>query len=224
MPAPQAGNAASGAVNLHRMLMSKYNDFSFASSTLNTAYRSPAQHRRGQSEHHFLRITFPALKRHMLTPRQIVDTMLAQHGVATGDDVSKLRDPLSQAMTSLSDLTKHMASFLLASQRLSRSGQGETAYRYFQLFLETVANFPSVAQSLTAYYAQYPAILNQSVAALFPSLEQMKDHLLRNDPDIPFSGAAHGNKQPNNQPKRKKGNKGNKTNQASQRTPPLESA
>jgi hypothetical protein len=66
----------------------------------------------------------------MLTPRQIVDTMLAQHGVATGDDVSKLRDPLSQAMTSLSDLTKHMASFLLASQRLNRSGQVETAYRY----------------------------------------------------------------------------------------------
>jgi hypothetical protein len=37
MPAPHAGNAASGGVNLHRMLMSKYNGFSFASSTLNNA-------------------------------------------------------------------------------------------------------------------------------------------------------------------------------------------
>ncbi len=137
MPAPHAGNAASGAVNLHRML----------------------------------RDMLPALKPYMLIPRQIVYTMLAQHDVATGDDISKLRDPLSQAMTLLSDLTKHIASFLLASQRLNRSGQGETAYRYFQLFLETVANFPSVAQSLTTYYAQYPVIPNQSVATLFPFLE-----------------------------------------------------
>jgi len=34
MPAAHAGNAASGAVNLHRMLMAKYNDFSLASSAL----------------------------------------------------------------------------------------------------------------------------------------------------------------------------------------------
>jgi hypothetical protein len=122
-------------------------------------------------------------------------------------------------MTSLSALTKHMASFLLTSQRLNRSGQRKTAYRYFQLFLETVANFPSVAQSLTTYYAQYLAILNQGVVTLFPFLEQMKDHLRRNDLGTPFSGAANGNKQPYNQPKRKKSNKGNKTNQANQRIP-----
>ncbi len=68
----------------------------------------------------------------MLSPRDIVDTMRAKHGVATSDDVSKLRDrdPLSRALTSLSDLTGHMDSFLLASQCLTRSGQGETDFRY----------------------------------------------------------------------------------------------
>jgi hypothetical protein len=62
----------------------------------------------------------------MLSPREIVYTMRAKHGVATSDDVSRLRDALSRALTSLSDLTGHMDSFLLASQRLTRSGQGET--------------------------------------------------------------------------------------------------
>ena len=62
------------------MLMSKYNDFSFASSTLNTALLLSI----GEVNHNILRTTFPALKPYMLTPLQIVDTMLAQHGVATG--------------------------------------------------------------------------------------------------------------------------------------------
>jgi hypothetical protein len=83
--------------------------------------------------------------------------MRAKHGVATSDDVSKLRDPLSHALTSLSDLTGHMDSFLLASQRLTRSGQGETDYKCFELFLEIVSGFPSVSASMTGYYTQYPA-------------------------------------------------------------------
>ncbi len=110
----------------------------------------------------------------MLSPREIVDTMRAKHGVATSDDVSKLRDPLSRSLTSLSDMTGHMDSFLLASQRLTRSGQGETDYRYFEPF----------------HYTQYPAILQQSLATLFPFLENLKDHLTQGDPSSPFSGAA----------------------------------
>ncbi len=75
---------------------------------------------------------------------------------------------------SLSDLTKHMSTFLLASQRLTRSGQGETAYNYFKLFLESVSGFPSIGMCLTTYYSAYPAIANQSLATLFPHLENMK--------------------------------------------------
>jgi hypothetical protein len=79
MPAAHAGNAASGAVNLHRMLMTKYHDFSLASSALNTALLASI----GDVNQNILRTTFPALKPYMLTPTQIVTTMLAQHGVAT---------------------------------------------------------------------------------------------------------------------------------------------
>ena len=47
----------------------------------------------------------------MLPPREIVDTMTAKHGVATSDDISKLREPLHRALTSLSDLAGHMDRF-----------------------------------------------------------------------------------------------------------------
>jgi hypothetical protein len=94
--------------------------------------------------------------------------------------------------------------------------------------LETVASFPSIGQSLNTYYAQHPAIAQQSVVTLFPFLEQMKDHLLRNAPSSPFSGLAQ---QPGltrkqrrdraNQLKNKgKGGGGTQTNQrTNQRTP-----
>jgi hypothetical protein len=87
----------------------------------------------------------------MLSPYEIVDTMRAKHGVATSDDISKLRDPLSHDLTSLSDLTGRMDSFLLASQRLTRSGQGETDYKYFGLFLETVTKDPNVPKIVPVY-------------------------------------------------------------------------
>jgi phenylpropionate dioxygenase-like ring-hydroxylating dioxygenase large terminal subunit len=82
----------------------------------------------GDANTDVLRTTFPNYAPYMLTPIMIMETMANQHGVTTGDDVSKLLSPLSQPLTSLSDLTKHMSSFLLASQRLTRSGQGKTAY------------------------------------------------------------------------------------------------
>ena len=100
-----------------------------------------------------------------------------------------------------------MDSFLLASQRLTRSGQGETDYRYFELFLETVLGFPSVPASMAGYYTTYPAILQQSLATLFPYLENLKDYLTRGDPSSPFSGAvkvvqrlALRNRQPRSRP------------------------
>ncbi len=145
----------------------------------------------GEQNRNHLKTTLPALKLYMLSPREIVDTMRAKHGVATSDVVSKLRGPLSRALTSLSDLTGHIDSFLLASQRLTRGGQGETDYRYFELFLKTESSFPSVPASMAGYYTQYPAILQQTLATLFPFLENLKDHLTRGDPSSPFSGTAN---------------------------------
>ncbi len=72
--------------------------------------------------------------------------MVAKHGIPTSEDIHKLREPpLALALTSLSDLESHMGNFLLTSQRLTRSSQGETPYHYFELYLVTVAGFPSVA-------------------------------------------------------------------------------
>ena len=89
-----------------------------------------------------------------------------------------------------------MDSFLLASQRLTRSGQGETDFSYFKSFLETVSGFPSIALSMPGYYIMYPAILQQSLATLFPYLETLRDHLVRSDTASPFSGAARGSPAP----------------------------
>jgi hypothetical protein len=89
-----------------------------------------------------------------------------------------------------------MGNFLLASQRLTRSGQGETPYHYFELiYLVTVAGFPLVALAMMGYYSRYPAIAQQNLSTLFPFLDDMKDHLTKTDPASPFSGAAGGSAQ-----------------------------
>jgi hypothetical protein len=86
-----------------------------------------------------------------------------------------------------------MSTFLLASQRLTQSGQGETLYNYFKLFLETVSGFPSIGMCLTTYYSAHPAIIDQSLATLFHHLENMKDYLLKSDPGTTFAGSTqHG--------------------------------
>jgi hypothetical protein len=111
----------------------------------------------------------------LLTLLSILDLILLNAdtyysiNIVTSDDISKLRDPLSRAptLTSFADLAGHMDSFLLASQHLTRSGQGETNYRHFELFLETVVSgFTSVPAIMAGYYTQYPAILQQSVVTL----------------------------------------------------------
>ncbi len=97
--------------------------------------------------------------------------MITKHGVFTGDDISKLRAPLSSPFFSLSGLVSHQEKYLLASQRLTRSGQGETPFKYFEMFLDIVKCFPLVLQSMTPYYAVDPGIRTQSLATLFPFLE-----------------------------------------------------
>jgi hypothetical protein len=139
-----------------------------ASSALTTALLVSVS----ETNRNILKPAFPTLKAYMLSPRQVIDTMTLKHGVATSDDVSALKEPLSRALISLSNLPNHMNLFLLASQRLTRSGQGETDFNYFKLFLETVSGFPSVALCMPGYYVQYPAILQQSLATICPYLEK----------------------------------------------------
>jgi hypothetical protein len=192
MPAVHPNNAAAAVVSIYREEATKHRDFSKASSALTTALLDSV----GEANRTYLRTAFPALKSYMLTPRQVVDTMCLKHGVASSDDVSVLKEPLSRALTSLSTLTSHMDSFLLASQRLTRSGQGETDFSYFKSFLETVSGFPSIALAMPGYYILHPAILQQSLATLFPYLDTLRDHLVRSDTASPFSGAAKGSTAP----------------------------
>jgi hypothetical protein len=103
-----------------------------------------------------------------------------------------------------------MGNFLLVSQRLTRSGQGETPFHYFELYLITVGGFPLVALAMMGYYSRYPAIAQQNLATLFPFLDDMKDHLTKTDPASPFSGAA---KEPAQTPARRPGKKHTKRDQ-----------
>jgi hypothetical protein len=167
MPAQHANNAAAAVMSIYREEAVRHRDFFKASSALTTALLDSV----GETNRTYLRTAFPTLKSY---------TMCLKHGVASSDDVSALKEPLSRALTSLSNLTSHMDSFLLPSQRLTRSGQGETDFSYFKSFLETVSGFPSIALSMPGYYVMYPAILQQS----------LRDHLIRSDTASPFSGAA----------------------------------
>ena len=214
MPAQHANNAAAAVVSIYRAEAVRHTDFSLASSNLGKALLASI----GSANETHLRTVFPTKKPYMLTPREIVDTMIAKHGVATSDDISKLREPLSRALTSVTDLANHMDLFLLASQRLTRSGQGETDYRYFELFLETVSGFPTIALSLPGYYFTCPAILQQSLASLFPYLEKMRDHLIRGDPASPFSGSAKGGA-PGKTGKRNPNTRANRTNRPRNQPP-----
>ena len=120
----------------------------------------------GEENQTHLRTTFVNVKIYALTPAQIVTTMIAKHGVATGDDIQRLKEPLSQALLSLSDFERHMGKYLLASQKLTRAGQGLTDYAYFQAFLLTVQDFPAMTQRMSLYYAQCPTVGQKSLLLL----------------------------------------------------------
>ena len=71
--------------------MQCFTDFSLASSSLSNALLASI----GDANKTYLKTVFSAKKTYMLTSREIVDTMTAKHGVATSDDISKLREPLT---------------------------------------------------------------------------------------------------------------------------------
>ncbi len=118
MPTQHANNAAAAVVSIYKAEAARFTDFSLASSSLSKALLASI----GEANETYLKTVFPTQRTYMLTPREIVDTMIAKHGIATSDDIGKLHEPLHRALTSLSDLTGHMDRFLLASQRLTRSG------------------------------------------------------------------------------------------------------
>jgi hypothetical protein len=127
-----ANNAAAAAVSIYREESIKHRDYSQASSALTIALLASL----GEANRTHLRTAFPALKAYMLIPCQVVDAMCLKHSVASSDDVTALKEPLTRALTSLSNLTSHMDFFLLASQRLTRSGQGKPTSAISSPFLK----------------------------------------------------------------------------------------
>jgi hypothetical protein len=98
----------------------------------------------GESNKTYLKTVFVGITLYALLPRQVIDAMITKHGVFTGDDIAKLRAPLSSPLMSLSGLVSHQEKYLLASQRLTRSGQGETPFKHFEMFLDTLKGFRSL--------------------------------------------------------------------------------
>jgi hypothetical protein len=119
LPAQHAANAATAVVPIYKQKLARYKEYILAESALATALLASI----GETNAVLLKTTYPAIKTYALTPREIVDTMIAKHDIPTSDDVHKLREPLSRALMSLSDLESHMGNFLLASQRLTRMEQ-----------------------------------------------------------------------------------------------------
>ncbi len=78
----------------------------------------------------------------------MVTEMFWKHAALTGPDLQKLRAPLHEPLLAIADLEKHMTSFQLASMKLSETGHGEDAYRYYEWFKETVKGFPLIATTM----------------------------------------------------------------------------
>ena len=123
-PTVHGGNAASATVSIYRQELTRFNEYTLASKALAKVLLDSI----GEKNQVLLKTLHPTLKIYAFTPRHIVDAMVAKHGIPTSEDIIKLRSPLDLVLTSLSDLENHMANFLLASQRLTRSGQGKTPY------------------------------------------------------------------------------------------------
>ncbi len=97
---------------------------------------------------------------------------------------------LPRRLLAIADLEKHMTAFQMASMKLSDTGHGEDAYRYFEWFKDTVKGFPLIATTMVGYYAMHPLVAQQNIATLFAYLALQCTHLIEQTGTAPFSGGA----------------------------------
>jgi hypothetical protein len=109
MPARHSNSASAAVVSIYTSEALRQTDFDLASTNLSKALLVSI----GSANETHLRTVFPDKKKYMLTPREIVDTMIANYSVATSDLISNLQEPLSRDLTSLPDLVNHMDLLLL---------------------------------------------------------------------------------------------------------------
>ncbi len=186
LPVAHAANATAAVVSLYREELTRNHAFVAATSVLAQALLTSI----GPDNKIFLEVQFDPDPLYSLTPSQIVDAMMTEHGTTSAEDLKKLRVPLYEPLKALADLERHMNAFLLASKKLTKSGQGKTPYEYFEAFLETLKSFPVVGLSMPTFYAQYSTMHRQNLAGLFPYLKAQHPYMLAQSVASPFSGAA----------------------------------
>jgi hypothetical protein len=187
LPAAHSANATVAVVSLYREELAR-NHHAFAAAT--SAMAQALLTSIGPDNKTFLEAHFNPDPLYSLTPRQIVDAMLLEHGTTSAEDLKNLRAPLYESLKALADLERHMNAFLLASKKLTNAGQGKNPYEYFEAFLETLKGFPVVGSPMPTFYAQYPTMDVQNLAVLFPYLKAQHPYMLAQSVASPFSGAA----------------------------------
>jgi hypothetical protein len=120
---PAALDPAATAVEV--MLYKQATDMHMAYSVTTTRLATALVDSVGEFNRTYLKTAFAGIALYALLPRQVIDAMITKNGIFTGNDIAKLRAPLSSPLMSLSGLVGHQEKYLLASQRLTRSGQGK---------------------------------------------------------------------------------------------------
>jgi hypothetical protein len=166
-PADHQDDAAPGVLAVHKRAMDKHHAYTMANSTLNVALLASI----GPDNKVLLLAVYNVIPMYALAPFQIVEAMFQEHGVLAGVDLGRLRAPLQEPLPALADLERHMNKFMLASKKLTLTGQGKQPYEYFEAFLETVQAFPVVAGSMSTYYAAQPTVDLQTIDSCFRILE-----------------------------------------------------
>jgi hypothetical protein len=94
LPAAHAGNAAAAVVSLFREELARNHAFVAATSTMAQALLASI----GPDNKTFLEAQCDPDPLYSLTPRQIVDSMMTEHGTTSAEDLKKLRAPLYEPL------------------------------------------------------------------------------------------------------------------------------
>ena len=160
-PADHAGNAAAAVLSVYRQEVGRHEAFTNASSLLATALLESI----GDTNRTQLEASFHPLPLYAITPAQIVTTMITLYGVATGTDLQRLREPLSEPLKTLADLEPFMAKFKLNTLKLTASG-------YWKVPLRLLRGLPHYTTGLPYSGYQYVYVLRPVPASRRPHHRQ----------------------------------------------------
>jgi MFS family permease len=104
----KGANAAAAVVSLYREELARNHAFAAATSAMAQALLVSI----GPDNKIFLEAHSNPDPLYSLSPRQIVDAMLLEHGTTSADDLKKLRAPLYEPLKALADLERPMNAFL----------------------------------------------------------------------------------------------------------------